>query len=85
MATDEELRSTPSLAADLRFLLLLPALYLASVGPLYGLNDRGLLSDSKWDAICRTVYFPLVYLECGDRVSSSPRSGKDMCGTCRTL
>ena len=53
-------------------LLLLPVLYLASVGPLYGLNERGILSDSTWETICRTVYLPLVYLEEETRFFESP-------------
>ncbi len=36
--------------------------YLASVGPLYGLHDRGMLDTSTYETIFETVYFPLMYV-----------------------
>ena len=44
-------------------LVLLPVLYLASVGPLYGLNERGVLPDAVWDSLCGSVFLPLAWLE----------------------
>lgn len=44
-------------------LILLPVLYLASAGPLLGLNERGIISDSAWETLCTSVYAPLVWLE----------------------
>ena len=44
-------------------LMLLPVLYLGSVGPLRGFAARGIISDSAWQMLCASVYAPLCWLE----------------------
>lgn len=43
--------------------VLLPVLYLGSVGPLVGLNERGILPDPIWETLCNSVFAPLAWLE----------------------
>lgn len=44
-------------------LVLLPVLYLASAGPLYGLHARGILSETAWESLSRSVFAPLAWME----------------------
>jgi hypothetical protein len=43
--------------------LLLPLFYLASVGPIIGLVERGIVSEEAWETMCESVFLPLAWIE----------------------
>jgi hypothetical protein len=43
--------------------LLVVLLYLASVGPVVGISERGWVSDAVYDTLFDTVYFPLSWID----------------------
>lgn len=47
------------LVGGLSYLLILPVLYIASVGPLVWLESCGLGSEKSWSAVRETAYFPV--------------------------
>jgi hypothetical protein len=55
-------------------LVLLPVLYVASLGPVVGLYEHGIISGSTFNDIVWTAYFPLACLEETDFFDTPPGS-----------
>jgi hypothetical protein len=54
----DDKRPSPTLAIVLVMLVLLPVLYVLSVGPMVALTERGLVSEGVFG----TIYLPLIWL-----------------------
>ena len=62
MSLDQDQQDGRRPLSPVAVLVIAPMLYLASIGPMYGLYARGYISQSAWNSIGATVYRPIVYL-----------------------